>query len=274
MKFKIAVVQFKITPQNSKKNLERIEKFIQMAISKSAHVIIFPEDCITGSIFGDRSKLDHDYTYRDKFQVLAKKYKIDIVAGSFMENRLRGAFSTSYYIDARGNVLGDYQKTNLYHSERHFLNPGTEIAVFDTKYGKAGIVICWDIMFPELFRRMMRLGVQIVYCPSYWYEEIAASGLKRNPKSEQNLIDAVAATRATENNIIFVYGNAAGITKNPNSSVDTLIGHSQISMPFVGAIKKLKHNREEMFVQEVDTDILKLADSVYRFHEDVAHRIV
>ena len=274
MKFKIAVVQFKITPQNPKRNLERIEKFIQQAVKKTTNVIIFPEDCVTGSIFGDRSKLDHNFSYRNAFQALAKKYKIDIVGGSFMEGTPRGAFSTSYYIDARGKVLGDYKKTNLYHSERHFLNPGSEIAVFDTKYGKAGLIICWDIMFPELFRRMMREGVQIIYCPSYWYEEIAETGLQYNSKSEQNLIDAVAATRATENNIIFVYANAAGVTKNPNGSADTLIGHSQVTMPFAGALQKVSSNQEKMFIQEIDLDILCKAEKIYRFHEDLVKRII
>lgn len=274
MKINIDVVQFKITPQNPTSNLRRIEQFIAEAANQKANVIIFPEDCITGSIFGDRAKLDHDFTYRIAFQKLAKKYHIDIVAGSFMEQRATGAFSTSYYIDARGKVLGEYQKSNLYLSERHFLSPGNSIAVFDTKYGKAGLVICWDIMFPELFRRMMRLGVQIIYCPSCWYEEIAEEGLKRNPKSEQNLIDAIAATRAVENNITFVYANAAGIAKNPNGSADTLIGHSQITMPFVGSVKKLSHNREEMFIQEIDLNLLKEAANVYRLQEDLLKRVV
>jgi predicted amidohydrolase len=274
MKFKIAVVQFKITPQNPKRNFERVEKFIQQAVEKNANVIIFPEDCITGSIFGDRTKLDHDFSYRNTFQQLAKKYRIDIVAGSFMEGAPRGAFSTSYYIDSRGKVLAGYQKTNLYHSERYFLNPGTEVAVFDTKYGKAGIVICWDIMFPELFRRMMRLGVQIVYCPSYWYEEIAGEGCKIYSKSQQNLIDAISVARATENNIVFVYANAAGKTVNPNKSIDILIGHSQIVTPFAGALAKCSHNREAMFIQEVDTSILTLSDKAYRFREDIFGRIV
>lgn len=274
MKFSIAVVQFRITPQNPELNLKRIEKFIEQAVSRSAHVIIFPEDCVTGSIFGDRNKLDHDFSYRNAFQKFAKKYKIDIVAGSFMEGTPRGAFSSSYYIDSRGKVLARYQKSNLYHSERYFLNPGTEIAVFDTKYGKAGIVICWDIMFPELFRRMVAAGVQIIYCPSYWYEEIAGTSLKHNSKSQQDLIDAVAATRATENNIIFVYANAAGVIKNPDGSVDTLVGHSQIAAPLKGTLKKISHNREEMFISEVDTGILAEAEQAYQFRTDLQKRVI
>lgn len=268
MKFSIAVVQFKITHQQPQKNLSRIESFIKDAVEQQADVIVFPEDCVTGSIFGDRRKLDSTGMYRAAFQNLAKKYHIDIVAGSFMEQTPGSAFNTSYYIDARGTVLGTYHKSNLYLSERKFLTAGDGIAVFDTKYGRAGLVICWDILFPELFHRMMRAGVHIIYCPSYWYQEIAGAGLLREPQSEEKLIDAISAARATENNIIFVYANAAGVMKNPDGSVDTLIGHSQIAQPFTGAIQKLNHNKEEIFVQTIDTSILEQAELVYQTRID------
>jgi predicted amidohydrolase len=88
------------------------------------------------------------------------------------------------------------------------------------------------------------------------------------------LIDAISVARATENNIVFVYANAAGKTVNPNKSIDILIGHSQIVTPFAGALAKCSHNREAMFIQEVDTSILTLSDKAYRFREDIFGRIV
>ncbi len=274
MKCTIAVVQFQITHQQADVNLSRIEQFIRQAKEQQANVIVFPEDCVTGSIFGDRSKLDSTGTFKTAFQALAKKYAIDIVAGSFMEQTDRGAFNTSYYIDAKGNILAQYQKTNLYLSERHFLNAGNDIAVFDTAYGKAGIVICWDIMFPELFRRMMRAGVEIIYCPSYWYQEIAGENLAYNPQSQEQLIDALCVARAVENNIVFVYANAAGMMKNPDGSTDTLIGQSQITLPFIGAIHKENTNKEILFIQTIDTSILEDAAKTYKLKEDLEKRII
>lgn len=274
MNMTIAVVQFEITHQQPEINLRRIESFIARAKQQHANVIVFPEDCVTGSIFGDRSKLDSNGTYRNAFEQLAKTYAIDIVAGSFMEQTSKGAFNTSYYIDASGNSLAQYQKTNLYHSERHFLNQGSDIAVFDTAYGRAGIVICWDIMFPELFRRMMRAGVEIIYCPSYWYREITGPYSSYNPHSEEQLIDAICSARSIENNIVFVYANAAGVMKNPDGSVDTLTGHSQITLPFIGAIHKETSNTETMFVKTIDTSILQAAANTYKLKEDLEKRII
>lgn len=263
MIFRIAVVQFRITHLNPNTNFHRIEKFIAKAKKQKADVIVFPEDCITGSIFGDRSKLDANHHNRETFRSLAKKYSIDILTGSSMEETNKGNFNTGYYINFQGNVLGTYRKNHLYPSERAFLSPGTDVPVFDTAYGKAGIVICWDMLFPEIFARMRNQGVQIIYCPSYWYQEIAESIPNRDPKSEEHLLDALCLTRAVETNAALVYCNAAGVMKNPNGSIDTLIGHSQIAIPGIGATKRLLHRRETMFVHSLDIASLAASETVY-----------
>lgn len=270
MTITIAAVQFQITHQQSAINFARIEAFIQRAVAGKADIIVFPEDCVTGSIFGDLSKLERDNVYLLTFQALARQYTIDIVAGSFMRATDQGNFNTSYYIDHTGAVLATYNKHHLYHSERSFLTPGTEIPVFDTRFGKAGIVICWDIMFPEMFRAMMQQGVQVIYCPSYWSDEIATpAGLALNPHSEQQLIDAIVAARAIETNCAFVYVNAAGLMQNPDGSPDTLTGQTQITLPFLGSVAKLAHNKEALIIHTLDLDILKTSDAAYKLRADV-----
>ena len=260
----IALVQFNITHQEPETNFARIESFIAKAKQQNADVIVFPEDCITGSIFGDLTKLDHNGSTRTRFQALAKKYAIDIVTGSCMEGTPEGNFNTSYYIDATGTVLGTYRKNHLYPSEYKFLSPGTEAPVFDTAFGKAGIVICWDMLFPEIFDRMKKQGVQIVYCPSYWYDEIAESMLALNPRCEREQMDAMCITRALENNIALVYCNAAGSITYKNNTKDTLIGHSQITMPVIGAVTRMNHHDEMMTVQSIDLTLLEQSAKIYR----------
>ena len=260
----VSVVQFKITYQDPETNFARIESFIAQAKEQHADVIVFPEDCITGSIFGDLTKLDRDGSVRSRFQELAKKHSLDIVTGSCMEETRDGNFNTSYYIDATGTVLGTYRKNHLYPSEHTFLSPGTEAPVFETKFGRAGIVICWDMLFPEIFERMKRRGVQIVYCPSYWYDEIAESMLALNPECEREQMDAMCITRALENTIALVYCNAAGTMSYAKGSPDTLIGHSQITMPVLGAVTRMHHNDEMMIVQSIDLSPLDQAAKIYQ----------
>lgn len=259
----IAVIQYRILHLQVEENLKRIESAIACAKKKGANIAVLPEDCITSSIFGDLAKLDTTHHARDAFQVLAKKYSIDIVTGSVMEGSNKGNFNTSYYIDAAGTVLNTYHKNNLYISERKFLSPGSECSVFDTAFGKAAIVICWDMLSPNLFQNLKSQGVQLIYCPSFWFREIADTIPGRSRYSEEKLIDALCLTRSVETNAALIYCNAAGTTNYPNSTRDTCIGHSQIVMPGRGVIKKLNHNHQGMFIRTLDLSILDASKKIY-----------
>jgi len=74
--------------------------------------------------------------------------------------------------------------------------------------------------------------------------------------------------RAIENNIIFVYTNAAGVMQFPNNTSDHLVGHSQITLPIKGVVAKLEHNSEEMIIQDVDLSILSLAEETYHLRAE------
>jgi len=209
MKFKVAVVQFEIKQFSPKENLEKAEKFIKKASSLKAELVVFPEDFVTGPIVGKLEFADSKNQYRNFFQSLAKKYRIDIVPGSIIEKSKLGTYNTTYYIDSSGKVKSRYRKINLWHPERYYFNPGNKISVFNTKFGKIGLIICWDLIFPEVFRKMVSRGVKIVICPSYWTFEDASIGLKYNKSSDAELVDKLCVSRAFENEIIMIYCNAA-----------------------------------------------------------------
>lgn len=277
MKFKIAVVQFEIAQFKPEENLKKAEEFIKKASKNKSNIIVFPEDFVTGPVLRKEEFVDFDQKYVKHFQQLAKKYSIDIVPGSWIESERKkwkqSWYNTAYYIDSSGKIKGIYRKINLWHSERNYLTPGNEICVFNTKYGKIGLIICWDLAFPEIFRKMVMRGVDIVVCPSYWCYTDAGIGIKYNKNSEIEFVDSTCVARAYENEIILVYCNAAGEFKYSNFR-SKLIGHSQVALPFKGTLNKLDHNNEEMFVQKVDTKFLYHAETVYRIRDDLKNRIV
>ncbi len=121
-------------------------------------------------------------------------------------------------------------------------------------------------MFPEVFREMVKRGVKIIYCPSYWSFEDTGVGLKHNKNSEIELVNSLSVARAFENEIVFVYANAAGKHRIKGHK-ETLIGRSQITVPFKGVVRKLVHNKEGMFIQAVDTNILNDAERAYRIRK-------
>ena len=267
----IAVVQFRIQQFAPAENLKKAEQFIQQAATQ-ADIIVFPEDFLTGPLNGDVRMADYAGRYVRHFQQLARDYAIDIVPGSIIEgNGSDGRlYNTTYYIDSRGEIKGRYCKVNLWHPERGYITPGKEFPVFDTAYGKVGLIICWDLVFPEAFRAMLQQGVELVFCPSYWCFEDAGVGLKHDLNSEVKLVNALCTTRAFENEIIVIYANAADDETALNRS-ERLIGRSQIAVPFKGPVCILDHTREEMFVQTVDTDLLKDAEAAYTIRHDLFH---
>jgi len=128
-------------------------------------------------------------------------------------------------------------------------------------------------MFPEIFRKMLMRWVNIVICPSYWTFEDASIWLKHDKNSDLKLVDSLCTARAFENEIIMIYCNAAWELILPKFKWK-LLGNSQITMPFKGVIKKLEHNHEEMFIQEIDTNILKDAEKAYKIRNDIKNRIL
>jgi predicted amidohydrolase len=267
MQINIAVVQCAIQPFAPAENLAKAEQFIKEASSK-ADLIVFPEDFVTGSLYGDKTFADYEGRYARCFQNLAVKYKIDIVPGSFIEGEQDRLYNTSYYIDKTGIIRGRYRKVNLWHPERAYIKRGNRSCVFDTQYGRVGIIICWDLMFSNLFQTMLRKGVEIVICPSYWCFEDATVGLGYDPNSEINLINALCTARAFENGIILVYANAAGEINTPDG-IEHFTGYSQITVPFTGPLRILSHSNEEMFIQSVDTTLLKDAERAYLIRRDL-----
>ena len=262
MKFKIAVVQLSLDDSSVENRFEKIESYLQKATRK-ADLIVFPEYIFSWNFQDKHGEL------RQKFQVLARKYKLDIVTGSMQTQYKTKIFNTVYYIDSKGKVKGKYHKINLWHPERPYLTSGSEVEVFNTKWGKIGLTICWDLAFPEVYRSMVKKGAKIIICSSFWSNQDASSrGLHHNPQAEEIFIDSCCLSRACENEIIHVFCNAAGKFKFKNKKW-TLTGHSQITGPFKGVFKKLNHNQEEMFIQEVDTSIIDDAEKAYKIRKDL-----
>lgn len=268
MQINIAVVQFEIAQFSPEKNLTKAERFVQEAVVQHAQIIVFPEDFVMGPLNGRADLADFDGHYVKHFQELAVKYAIDIVPGSIIEGDETGLYNTAYYIDHAGKILGRYRKVNLWLSERSYIDAGRQAVVCQTRFGKVGLAICWDLAFPELFRAMIEDGAEIVLCPSYWCYEDAGIGLQHDPNSDVKFVDALCTARAFEQEIILVYANAAG-ELNLGDEHGTLLGHSQLTVPFKGPLQICEHNREAMFVQSVDTTILADAEVAYEIRGDL-----
>jgi predicted amidohydrolase len=92
------------------------------------------------------------------------------VTGSYFEKRGKLVFNTAPLFDRQGRLVGTYSKTHPYEPELDMgVTPGTELPVFDTDFGKLGIMICYDSWFPEVTRLLAYKGAEIVVLPNVGY---------------------------------------------------------------------------------------------------------
>lgn len=108
---------------------------------------------------------------------------------------------------------------------------------------------------------VFRLGVL------HWCYEDAGEGVKHDPNAEVMLVNSLCVTRAFEQEIVLIYSvRYDGAEERP-------IGRSQITVPFRGALARLDHNQEAMFIQTVDTAILQDAERSYEIRRDLRERL-
>ncbi|RFU35136.1 hypothetical protein B7463_g1214, partial [Scytalidium lignicola] len=272
--YKIAIVQLYPKPLDAEGNHTRAVSFIRQAAAQGCDLAVLPEYHLTnwvpedpnfGSVCATYKK------YRDSYCALAKELNICIVPGTIVEKREDGKLlNIAYFISKDGSILGHYQKKNLWLPERLHLT-GSEHApheVIDTPIGKVGMLVCWDLAFPEAFRQLIAAGAKTIIIPSFWtLDDCIPAGLKLNPRSEALFLESALVSRAYENTCMVVFANAGGPVGKPSGG--NYAGLSQVTIPFVGALGKLG-DEEGMSVVEVDMQVVEDAEENYKVREDIA----
>ena len=269
MHSRIAVVQFGVNPFAIDDNVERAELRIRQAADEGAELVVLPEYAVTGVGVGMQDYADTEGRNLRTFRRLATEYSVDLIPGSWQEKEDDGRiYNTTYYIDRSGEVLARYRKVNLWLAEKPYVTPGDGAVVADTRLGRVGLAICWDLAFPELFRGMFRQKAEIAICASCWAMEDAGTGQRHEPKSEQILIDSCCTARAFENEMAVVFCNTAGTWKGSKGVLNSA-GHSQFAMPFLGRVAVIEDNHEAVLTCELDMSILDEAERCYEIKADL-----
>jgi len=251
---KIAIVQFKASTDKNK-NLSRILHYIEQSATRGAELCTFPEFMMfyttssqsPSQLASLAEKINEKFVSEIKYA--AKENNIQVI-GTFYEKskKKNRVYDSSFLINKTGKLVSTYRKIHLYDAlgfkESKKMTPGSKITLpSKTTVGKIGMLICYDLRFPEMSRILASLGSEILVVPSAW--------VKGKMKEEHWI--TINKTRAIENGCYVIAPDQVGnIYCGRSLAVDPLgkilldmkkrqgIGYVNISLD------KLKETRKAM----------------------------
>ena len=162
---RVAAAQIPVTNSTSK-NLDTIINYIKKASSKKVDIVCFPEASLIHSKNKDTIKKIPIKKYINIIKKSCKKNKIHCIFGTNLVEKNK-IYNSAFFIDDKGKVIYRYNKVNLFRNEKGKVTSGKINKAIKTKFGKIGIIICWDISYPEFVKQLSRQGAWIIFCSSY-----------------------------------------------------------------------------------------------------------
>lgn len=249
---KHVIYQMDIIPQDPEANREKVEAWVKQTVQEEGpDVIVLPEMWTTAYALPELDRIaDEDGEPTTFFlQQLALTYDVNIIGGSYANNRGGKIYNTSTVIDREGRIVYEYDKIHLVPmlNEPAYLEGGKEkVEVFELDGVKMGLIICYDLRFPELSRRLALEGAEVLYVVAEW------------PTARKNHWKNLQIARAIENQMFVVSCNRIGSYKG-----EDFAGMSMMVDPWGDTIKMGSEGNEEAIVESLD---LKM---VSKIREDV-----
>jgi predicted amidohydrolase len=239
---RVASIQLKVIEESKEKSLEHASRMIRRC--RGADLILLPELWNIGFMSFDHYQEEAENQGGPTLtllRLLARELSCYLLTGSFVEKREDRFHNSNFLLNPKGEILGSYQKIHLFtyqSQEAKILTPGVSIAVIPTELGNFGLATCYDLRFPELFRKMVDLGAEFFLISSAW----------PYPRLEHWLL--LNRTRALENLSCLISSNCVGINRGT-----TFVGHSLVVDP-AGQIIVGSGDEECIVWAEVSRDMI------------------
>lgn len=219
MKLTISLGQMDVKLGDPAANWQTVQEMTAEAKRRGTDLVVFPELWSTGYDLENAAQYatPTDAGIFAQVAALAQTHQIAIL-GSCLSLLGEGQFgNTAVYFDGSGRSLGDYSKLHLFRlmQEEQFLSAGPQPTLIEAAWGLAGLTICYDLRFPELFRRYALAGAQLVFVPAEW------------PHPRLAHWRTLLRARAIENQMFVVACNRVGRSKETD-----FFGHSCIVDPW------------------------------------------
>lgn len=239
----VALVQMNVRKGEPRINWARMQDFTAQAVARGAEAVIFPELWDAGFAFEMGREVASSLSGGLFAQVaaLSRQHNVHIF-GSMYEKRGVGIYNTIAAISPRTGVMGAYRKIHLFpltHEDK-WLTPGEAPLSLDLPWGRTGFAICYDLRFPELFRRYADDGAQLVVVSAAW------------PHPRLDHYRTLLRARAIENQCFLVAVNRTGIDADDGAHY---FGHSCVIDPW-GEMALEVGEAEGIFTITLDLDLV------------------
>lgn len=242
-------------------NINQAETLVRKAASRGAQIVLLQELFAT-PYFCQKEKAEY-FTYASEvessqavihFRRLAQELEI-VLPISFFEKRNCAYYNSMAMIDAGGEVLGTYRKSHIPdgpgYEEKFYFNPGdTGFRVWNTRYGKIGVGICWDQWYPEAARCMTLMGAEMLLYPTAIGSEPEDSSIDSKDHWQTCMLGHAAA-----NLIPVLASNRVGVEADDDSQI-TFYGSSFIAGPQGNKLIEANRTEEGVWLAEFDLDQL------------------
>lgn len=241
--YRIALLQMSPDLLDPEKNLKKAEEMLREAANNGAKLACLPESFNLGYANARIEDLvsyvkTHEDSTLARLRDLAAELRIHILAPTFLKNDQGQVENRAFLIDDEGVLLGSYAKTHLTAAEKGRITRGQAYPVFDTRLGKIGISICYDICFPEVSRMLALEGAQVILVCAAWHES----------DEYRRWWDMNVGCRAMDD-LVYV----AAVSQTGRAAQEDFLGRSQIIDP-KGIRLCLGEDREEILYGDIDLD--------------------
>jgi predicted amidohydrolase len=239
----VASIQMAVVEDDKTATIEKAVGLVRKA--RDADLVILSELWNVGFMSFERYVSEaegKDGPTLSTFRDLARELKIHLHTGSFVEEDGGKYYNSSYLLSPEGEILGNFRKVHLFgfnSRETQILTRGEEVVVIETELGTFGLATCYDLRFPELFRRMVEKGAEVFLVCSAW----------PYPRLEHWIM--LNRVRALENQCFLVSSNSVGLNRGSQ-----FVGHSMIVDPW-GIALASGGDEETVLRSEIDLNELK-----------------
>ena len=257
MKIKVAATQMSCSWE-IEENISKAKILIDQAAKKGANIILLqelfqtPYFCIQydESIFKLAQTFENNKILNEMSKI-AKDLNV-VLPISFFEKDNNAYFNSIAVINADGNILGKYRKSHIPdgpgYLEKYYFNPGnTGFKVWETKFGKIGIGICWDQWFPEAARIMALKGAEILFYPTAIGDELMSK------YDSSSAWQRVMQGHAAANIVPVVASNRIG-SETVKDQTNGFYGKSFICDRTGDIISEASKDKEEIIIAEIDIE--------------------